>query len=69
MALKKCRECGHDVSRKADKCPNCGAPVKPKTNFLAVVQGPGGSPRSMETGVMGRAAGKGDLGALQHGRR
>lgn len=31
MALKKCKECGNDVSSKADKCPNCGAPTKPKS--------------------------------------
>lgn len=30
MALKKCKECGHEVSKKADKCPNCGAPQKRK---------------------------------------
>lgn len=30
MALKKCKECGQEVSTKADKCPNCGAPVKRK---------------------------------------
>ena len=30
MALIKCEECKHDVSTKADKCPNCGAPVKYK---------------------------------------
>ena len=28
MALKKCKECGHDVSTKADACPNCGAVKK-----------------------------------------
>ncbi len=28
MALKKCKECGNEVSTKAKKCPNCGAPVK-----------------------------------------
>ena len=28
MALIKCRECGHDVSDKAVKCPNCGYPVE-----------------------------------------
>ena len=26
MALTKCKECGHDISSMADKCPNCGAP-------------------------------------------
>ena len=24
VALKKCKECSHEVSTKADKCPNCG---------------------------------------------
>jgi hypothetical protein len=31
MALKKCPECKKDVSTKATKCPNCGAPVKKKS--------------------------------------
>lgn len=30
MALKKCKECGHDVSSKADTCPHCGFKNKPK---------------------------------------
>ena len=30
MALKNCKECGNEVSTKADKCPNCGAPIKAK---------------------------------------
>lgn len=25
MALKKCKECGHQVSTKASTCPSCGA--------------------------------------------
>lgn len=25
MAMTKCKECGKDVSTKADKCPHCGA--------------------------------------------
>ena len=27
MALVKCNECGKEISSKAEKCPNCGAPV------------------------------------------
>ena len=27
MALIKCKECGHDVSDKAEMCPNCGCPA------------------------------------------
>jgi hypothetical protein len=26
MSLVKCEECGHDVSSRAEACPNCGAP-------------------------------------------
>jgi len=26
--LTKCPECGHDVSTKAEICPNCGSPIK-----------------------------------------
>ncbi len=28
MALKKCKECGKEISSKAKTCPNCGAPIK-----------------------------------------
>lgn len=28
MALKKCKECGKEISTKAKTCPGCGAPVK-----------------------------------------
>ena len=31
MALKTCKECGKEISTKADKCPNCGAPIKKKS--------------------------------------
>jgi len=31
MSLKKCKACNHDVSKNADKCPNCGEPLKPQT--------------------------------------
>lgn len=27
MSLKKCQECGHEVSSSAAQCPNCGAYV------------------------------------------
>lgn len=30
MALIKCKECGHQISKKATACPNCGAPNKQK---------------------------------------
>ena len=28
MALIKCTECGHMISDKATKCPNCGCPTQ-----------------------------------------
>ena len=28
MALIKCNECGHEVSDKAQSCPNCGCPIE-----------------------------------------
>lgn len=34
MAIKKCNECNHDVSTKAESCPNCGAILKKKTGCL-----------------------------------
>jgi predicted RNA-binding Zn-ribbon protein involved in translation (DUF1610 family) len=36
-ALVKCEECGHNVSKKAEVCPSCGAPVneKPKESGCA----------------------------------
>lgn len=36
MALIKCKECGAEVSDKADVCPKCGAPFKLR------VKGPSG---------------------------
>lgn len=35
MALKKCKECGKDVSTKALACPNCGNPIKNKTYAIS----------------------------------
>lgn len=32
MALKKCKECGNDVSTKAESCPKCGAVLRKKTS-------------------------------------
>ena len=38
MALVKCRDCGSDVSKDADKCPKCGAPVEsPKAKLLWLI--------------------------------
>lgn len=34
MALKKCKECGNEISNKADKCPQCGAPQKKRTSVF-----------------------------------
>ncbi len=34
MALKKCGECGHEISKKAKQCPSCGAPQGPKEHSL-----------------------------------
>lgn len=30
VGIKKCKECGKEVSSKADKCPHCGVPIKGK---------------------------------------
>jgi len=39
MALKKCKECGNEVSTKAESCPKCGAVLKKKTawGYIAAV--------------------------------
>ena len=34
MALKKCKECGNEISTKAVSCPKCGAVLKKKTGCL-----------------------------------
>lgn len=39
MAIKKCRECGKNVSTGAKACPGCGAkkPTKPKSRALGLL--------------------------------
>ncbi len=34
MALKKCKDCGQEISKKAKACPKCGAPQGPKQYSL-----------------------------------
>lgn len=34
MSLTKCKECGEEISKKAKKCPRCGAPAKKKTSLF-----------------------------------
>ena len=34
MALKKCKECGNEISKKAKECPKCGEPQGPKEYSL-----------------------------------
>lgn len=36
MALTECRECGHQIAKSADACPNCGAKVK-RTSLLTKI--------------------------------
>lgn len=33
MALINCKECNQEISSKAEKCPNCGCPIKKKGFF------------------------------------
>ena len=37
MDLKKCKECGHDVTTGAKECPNCGVPIKGEFNFGYII--------------------------------
>jgi len=37
MALKKCKECGNEVSTEAQSCPKCGAVLKKKTGCLGYI--------------------------------
>lgn len=34
MALKKCRECGKEISSTAKACPHCGASPKKRTSLV-----------------------------------
>lgn len=34
MAMIKCDECGQEISKKAEKCPKCGAPKKKKASVF-----------------------------------
>jgi RNA polymerase subunit RPABC4/transcription elongation factor Spt4 len=33
MAIVKCRECGEEVSNKAEKCPRCGVKTPHSTDY------------------------------------
>jgi len=35
MGLRKCRDCGGRVSKRAKTCPHCGAPIKKQTGPIA----------------------------------
>ena len=39
--LVECKDCGHEISKKAKSCPGCGAPQKARTNpvtkLLAII--------------------------------
>lgn len=37
MALKKCKECGHEISAKAGECMNCGSPQKPPFSIFRLL--------------------------------
>lgn len=36
MALIKCPECGKSISNQAESCPNCGMPMKPKSEYVLI---------------------------------
>ena len=37
MALKKCKECGKEISTEAKECPQCGKPQPKKTNWGCIL--------------------------------
>lgn len=38
MSLVKCKECGHEISKSAKQCPNCGSKIK-RTSVLTILVG------------------------------
>jgi predicted lipid-binding transport protein (Tim44 family) len=61
MALIKCRECGREVSDKAQACPNCGAPI---ASAGATSPGAGAAAAQAHAPRAQSATGKGFLGCL-----
>ena len=39
MALTNCKECGHQISKSATSCPNCGAKIKRTSLLTKIVAG------------------------------
>lgn len=39
MALVKCKECGHQISKSATQCPNCGAKIKRTSIVTKLIAG------------------------------
>lgn len=37
MAMKKCKECGEQISSQAEKCPKCGHPNEVQSYLSAIV--------------------------------
>lgn len=37
MAMRKCKDCGGQVSARAKQCPNCGAPMKKSSGCLNAI--------------------------------
>ena len=35
--MKQCKECGKEISSKVEACPNCGAVLKKKTEFVTYI--------------------------------
>ncbi len=38
MAMIKCKECGKEISDKAERCPSCGCPVQNNMNQIQIKQ-------------------------------